>query len=190
MDQFDLRWANRMCSELDCGTALSVKRTRVSGRNMATIRSTCEQSELVECVEVRTSVSSLGIQLNCSDFVRLIHGPRLCSGALQIYWDRSWTSVCAENFDLHDAQVVCRELGCGAPSVLQGALSGQDPLGKTFYCEGDESALMDCPRSSSVHTCSNLFQQPGKLPASGTLGTPLAVFRLWPMKLYLTDARF
>ncbi|XP_055015825.1 scavenger receptor cysteine-rich type 1 protein M130-like [Boleophthalmus pectinirostris] len=49
------------------------------------------------------------------------------------------------------AEVLCRELDCGAPSLLQGALS---PLGQTFHCEGHESALMDCPRSNSS-TCSS-----------------------------------
>uniref|UniRef100_A0AAV2LRP4 SRCR domain-containing protein n=1 Tax=Knipowitschia caucasica TaxID=637954 RepID=A0AAV2LRP4_KNICA len=81
--------------------------------------------------------------LSVSDSVRLVGGSGLCSGSLQI-WDRSWISVCEGALDLRGAEVLCRELGCNAPSVLQGELS---PLGTTFHCEGHESALMDCPRS-------------------------------------------
>ncbi|KAK7912572.1 hypothetical protein WMY93_012783 [Mugilogobius chulae] len=85
------------------------------------------------------------------DSVRLVSGPSLCSGSLQIQWNQSWTSVCEEDLDLQDAEVVCRQLGCGAPSLLQGALSEEDQvlLGQMFHCEGNESALMKCPSSSS-----------------------------------------
>ncbi|KAJ0037113.1 hypothetical protein NL108_018544 [Boleophthalmus pectinirostris] len=85
-----------------------------------------------------------------TDSVRLVSGSGLCSGSVQI-WDGSWTGVCDGDLDQRGAEVLCRELGCGAPSLLQGALS---PLGQTFHCEGHESALMDCPRSNSS-TCSS-----------------------------------
>ncbi|KAK7886009.1 hypothetical protein WMY93_025630 [Mugilogobius chulae] len=90
-----------------------------------------------------------------TESVRLVSGSSLCSGSVQIRnqsWDQSWTWLCEGALDLLGAEVLCRELGCGAPSLLQGALS---PLGlQTFHCEGNESALMDCPRSSS-RTCSS-----------------------------------
>uniref|UniRef100_A0AAV2LDM8 SRCR domain-containing protein n=1 Tax=Knipowitschia caucasica TaxID=637954 RepID=A0AAV2LDM8_KNICA len=81
--------------------------------------------------------------LSVSDSVRLVGGSGLCSGSLQI-WDQSWISVCEGALDLRGAEVLCRELGCRGPSVLQGELSS---LGQTFHCEGHESALVDCPRS-------------------------------------------
>uniref|UniRef100_A0AAV2KRP2 SRCR domain-containing protein n=1 Tax=Knipowitschia caucasica TaxID=637954 RepID=A0AAV2KRP2_KNICA len=89
------------------------------------------------------------VQCN-EDSVRLVGGSGLCSGSLQI-WDQSWISVCEGALDLRGAEVLCRELGCGDPSVLQGELS---PLGQTFHCEGHESALMDCLRSRPK-TCSS-----------------------------------
>ncbi len=64
-----------------------------------------------------------------------------------------WSSVCEDDFDLRDAEVVCRELGCGTPSVLQGALYGEvgPPMWfKEFQCEGNESALLDCRSSDSA----------------------------------------
>ncbi|XP_059202793.1 uncharacterized protein LOC131982213 [Centropristis striata] len=99
--------------------------------------------------------------LSSPDSVRLVNGTSLCSGRLELKSDQSnqsWSSVCEADFDQQDAEVVCRELGCGAPSVLQGALygEGEAPMWtKEFQCGGDESALLDCRRSGSDrNTCS------------------------------------
>lgn len=70
--------------------------------------------------------------------------------------NQSWSSVCDKDFDQQDAEVVCRELGCGAPSFLQGALygDGKTPMWtKEFRCGGNESALLGCG-SSAGSTCS------------------------------------
>ncbi|XP_038586893.1 scavenger receptor cysteine-rich type 1 protein M130-like, partial [Micropterus salmoides] len=92
---------------------------------------------------------------------RLVNGTSLCSGRLEVKSNQRWSSVCEADFDQQDAEVVCRELGCGAPSVLQGALYGEveAPMWtKEFQCGGHESALLDCRSSGSArNTCS-----PGK----------------------------
>ncbi|XP_067451804.1 uncharacterized protein [Thunnus thynnus] len=95
------------------------------------------------------------------DSVRLVNGTKRCSGRLEVKSEQSWSSVCEADFDQQDAEVVCKELSCGAPSVLQGALYGEveAPMWtKEFQCGGHESALLDCGRSDSARsTCS-----PGK----------------------------
>uniref|UniRef100_A0AAV2JHE1 SRCR domain-containing protein n=1 Tax=Knipowitschia caucasica TaxID=637954 RepID=A0AAV2JHE1_KNICA len=103
----------------------------------------------MDCFEDPSSPSQ-SLELKCSESVRLVGGSGLCSGSLQI-WNQSWTSVCEGALDLRGAEVLCRELDCGAASFFQGALS---PVGQTFHCEGHESALMDCPRSRPK-TCSS-----------------------------------
>ncbi|KAL3063423.1 hypothetical protein OYC64_003064 [Pagothenia borchgrevinki] len=109
-----------------------------------------------------TSSSSF-LTLTCSDSVRLLGGTGLCSGRLEVNSDQSnqsnpsWSSVCEADFDQQDAQVVCRQLGCGAPSVLQGALygEGEAPMWtKEFQCGGHESVLLDCSSASERNTCS------------------------------------
>uniref|UniRef100_A0A672JML5 SRCR domain-containing protein n=1 Tax=Salarias fasciatus TaxID=181472 RepID=A0A672JML5_SALFA len=114
----------------------------------------------------------------CSDGVRLLNGSSRCSGRLQVKTnpsDQTWSSVCEADLDLQDAQVVCRELGCGAPSVLQGALYGdvQTPRwSPEFQCGGHESALLDCRSSGSARSsCS-----PGK--AAGLTCSGVDEFRL------------
>ncbi|XP_054884086.1 scavenger receptor cysteine-rich type 1 protein M130-like [Poeciliopsis prolifica] len=94
-----------------------------------------------------------------SDSVRLVPGTNRCSGRLEVKTNQSWSSVCEKDFDLQDAQVVCREIGCVPPSVLQGALYGEAeaPVGsREFLCEGSESALLNCSsrKSSGRNSCS------------------------------------
>nr|XP_033952320.1 scavenger receptor cysteine-rich type 1 protein M130-like [Pseudochaenichthys georgianus] len=109
------------------------------------------------------------------DSVRLLDGTSLCSGRLEVKSDESnpsWSSVCEADFDQQDAEVVCRDLDCGAPSVLQGAPyeEKEAPMStKEFQCGGHESALLDCRSSGSDrNTCS-----PGRavsLTCSGCVG--------------------
>ncbi|XP_041658801.1 scavenger receptor cysteine-rich type 1 protein M130-like [Cheilinus undulatus] len=95
--------------------------------------------------------------MTCSDSVRLVDGTGLCSGRLEVRSDQRWSPVCEEDLDLQGAQVVCRELDCGAPSVFKGGMFGgvEAPFWtKKFQCEGHESALLDCPDSGLTgNTC-------------------------------------
>ena len=90
--------------------------------------------------------------------MRLVNGSSVCSGRVEVKSNQSWVSVYEGDFDQQDAEVVCRELGCGAPSVLQGALYGEvkTPMWpKEFQCEGNESVLLDCRTSNSTrNSCS------------------------------------
>ncbi|XP_037602373.1 uncharacterized protein LOC119474418 [Sebastes umbrosus] len=160
-----LRDAAIACRQLDCGSAVSVEmREESSYRSVWRISSDCVQSgsALRECAISDTWPYILDI--TCSDSVRLVNGTSLCSGRLEVKSNHSnqwWSSVCEADFDQQDAEVVCRELGCGAPSVLQGSLYGEveDTMWtKEFQCGGNESVLLDCRSSGSDrNTCS-----PGK----------------------------
>ncbi|GLD57792.1 scavenger receptor cysteine-rich type 1 protein M130-like isoform X4 [Lates japonicus] len=148
-----------------CNSANSFgRRNRSSLRSAWRMSPRCVQPgyALKECSS--SSFSSTVLEIICSDSVRLVNGTSLCSGRLEVKTHQSnqwWSSVCEADFDLQDAEVVCRELGCGAPSVLQGALYGEveAPMWtKEFQCGGQESALLDCRSSGSARTtCS-----PGK----------------------------
>ncbi|KAL7401457.1 hypothetical protein ABVT39_028285 [Epinephelus coioides] len=163
VDGFDwsLREAAVVCEELDCGSAVSVQREKSFYRLVLAITAECVHSgsALRDCVTSRPS--STVLEVTCSDSVRLVNGTSLCSGRLEVKSNQRWSSVCEADFDQQDAEVVCRELGCGAPSVLQGALYGEveAPMWtKEFQCGGHESALLDCRSSGSDrNTCS-----PGK----------------------------
>ncbi|XP_072290241.1 CD5 antigen-like [Eucyclogobius newberryi] len=142
-----------VCRDLDCGSAASGgTRGGFTQSPVWLIRHDCvKESTVTKCVDSTDSSASEGLEVVCSDWVRLVSGSGLCSGSVQI-WNQSRTWVCEGALDLQGAEVLCRELDCGAPSLLQGAVS--HVALQTFHCEGHESALMDCPRSSSG-TCSS-----------------------------------
>ncbi|NXD18329.1 DMBT1 protein, partial [Nothocercus nigrocapillus] len=91
--------------------------------------------------------------------VRLVNGSGRCSGRVEVLHER-WGSVCDNGWDLLDAEVVCRELGCGAALSAPGsALFGQghDPIWLDgVNCTGTEEALAKCSAKPwGVHTCSH-----------------------------------
>ncbi|KAM9307223.1 scavenger receptor cysteine-rich type 1 protein M130-like [Pholidichthys leucotaenia] len=148
--------ASALCACLDCGSVLSVGVSyESSSRLVWEINSACVQMgyDLRDCVKTKNSTNIL--DLTCSDSVRLLNGTSLCSGRLEVKSNQSWSPMCDADFDQQDAETVCRELGCGVPSVLLGGLYGHvdAPVwSKEFQCEGHESALLNCRSSGSSKT--------------------------------------
>uniref|UniRef100_A0A8K9UXE2 SRCR domain-containing protein n=1 Tax=Oncorhynchus mykiss TaxID=8022 RepID=A0A8K9UXE2_ONCMY len=108
---------------------------------------TVSSTKLIEC-----STNSFS-----PDSVRLVDGAGLCSGRVEVKSNQSWASVCEADFDRQDAEVVCRDVGCGAPAALQGGLYGEgegQTWDKEFQCKGNESLLLDCDTSDRENnTC-------------------------------------
>ncbi|CAI5666073.1 unnamed protein product [Oreochromis niloticus] len=156
------------CEHLDCGAAVSLRtREEASHRSVVQVSGPCVQAASAfwgVCLGPHYESFPVQIQildLTCTDSVRLLNGSSLCSGRLEVKSNQSWSSVCEADFDQQDAEVVCRQLGCGPPLGLQGALYGEveAPVwSKEFQCGGHESALLDCRSSGSArNSCS-----PGK----------------------------
>ncbi len=63
--------------------------------------------------------------------------------------------MCDAVFDRQDAEVVCRELGCGAPVQVLGAAAfgkGDSQMWKQeIQCRGNESHIAFCSISTSSH---------------------------------------
>ncbi|XP_075050721.1 uncharacterized protein LOC142135729 [Mixophyes fleayi] len=83
----------------------------------------------------------------CSDRdrVRLTNN---CSGRVQVYYQGGWGTVCDDDWDMKDAEVVCKQVGCGpAMNATGGALhgSGTGPIWLSeVNCRGYEQVLQDC----------------------------------------------
>ncbi|XP_050963269.1 scavenger receptor cysteine-rich type 1 protein M130 [Labeo rohita] len=121
---------------------------------------TCSEKEIHESPRSRLtcSTSSSPHQRQCSNHVplRLNGGEGQCSGRLEVYHNAVWGSVCDDQWDISDAQVVCRQLGCGAAlrtdeNSTFGAGEGVVWMRKG-QCRGNEIHLWDCPLSLKNHT--------------------------------------
>ncbi|KAM4839880.1 LOW QUALITY PROTEIN: scavenger receptor cysteine-rich domain-containing protein SCART1 [Urocitellus parryii] len=104
-----------------------------------------------------TMAQASGEMLNCSSVlsgpeegaVRVRGGKDGCSGRVELWHRGSWGTVCDDSWDLADAEVVCRQLGCGqAVDAVRGAAFGPgsgpvwlDEVG----CRGSEASLWGCP---------------------------------------------
>ena len=92
--------------------------------------------------------------------VRLVDGPHRCAGRVEVFHDQQWGTVCHNGWDLSDAAVVCRQLGCGmALSALAGASFGRglDPIWlDRVTCFGGESTLTVCrARPWGINSCTH-----------------------------------
>ncbi|XP_037388587.1 scavenger receptor cysteine-rich type 1 protein M130-like isoform X2 [Pygocentrus nattereri] len=163
---FDIRAAMVVCRELDCGNAVKVDarsqaRTRARTETGVMLDCTGQESSVSQCIKERVNIDfdllNIRTAVVCSDSVRLVDGAGLCSGRVEVKYHQSWTTVCEADFDWKDAEVVCRELGCGRPLTLQGALfgEGEHPFGtKEFQCKGTENRLLTCRTSNrEENTC-------------------------------------
>ncbi|XP_053371207.1 deleted in malignant brain tumors 1 protein-like [Clarias gariepinus] len=92
--------------------------------------------------------------------IRLINGSNSCSGRVEVYYNNQWGTVCDDDWDMSDAQVVCRQLGCGnADSAHQSAAFGQGsgPIWMDdVQCSGSESSITQCSdRGFGKHDCTH-----------------------------------
>ncbi|KAL6460167.1 hypothetical protein MHYP_G00319260 [Metynnis hypsauchen] len=165
---FDQQDAEVVCRELGCGLPVEVMGAAAFGRGEGQV-----WSEELQCrgneSQIHFCPTSSSLKHNCSHDsdvglecagVRLVGGPHRCSGRVEVLHGETWSTVCDAEFDQQDAEVVCRELGCGLPVEVLGAAAFGRGKGQVWpeqlQCRGNESQIHFCPTSSSLkHNCSH-----------------------------------
>uniref|UniRef100_A0A8C6DQS8 SRCR domain-containing protein n=1 Tax=Moschus moschiferus TaxID=68415 RepID=A0A8C6DQS8_MOSMO len=169
-DLWDLNEAEVVCRQLGCGRAVSALGKAHFGPGAGDIfldNLQCAGAErhLGQCVHSGWSEHNCGHHEDagaiCSgDWpeLRLVGGSGRCSGRVEVLHQGAWGTVCDDLWDLNEAEVVCRQLGCGrAVSALGKAHFGPgagDIFLDNLQCAGVERHLGQCAHSGwSEHNC-------------------------------------
>lgn len=81
-----------------------------------------------------------------------------CAGRVEVFHNKQWGTVCDDNWDLLDAEVVCRQLDCGRALSAPGGGQFGRGVGIIWMdetnCTGMESTLSACrARPWGINNC-------------------------------------
>ncbi|MCI4388681.1 hypothetical protein PGIGA_G00088820 [Pangasianodon gigas] len=170
---WDMRAADVLCAQLDCGSAVAVVEVDWFGEGSGHI-----WADVFDCQGNETHLSQCGISswsraacshkhdagVICNGSSVAFHEGRVrlsggseCQGEVEMYFRQDWRRVLLDSWSLSEVSVLCRQLGCG--SVLNYRSSPSTTEHKHmcvtgFSCSGSEAHLGNCSSAQPVN-CSS-----------------------------------
>uniref|UniRef100_A0A3B4GY83 Soluble scavenger receptor cysteine-rich domain-containing protein SSC5D n=1 Tax=Pundamilia nyererei TaxID=303518 RepID=A0A3B4GY83_9CICH len=100
----------------------------------------------------KINISKFCYVLCLIDLIRLAgFGSTRCSGRVEIFHNNIWGTVSDFNWDLNDADVVCRQINCGSALEVPRLAYFGEGFGPIWLgdvtCSGNESSLTECQHS-------------------------------------------
>ncbi|XP_078379682.1 scavenger receptor cysteine-rich domain-containing protein DMBT1-like isoform X2 [Oculina patagonica] len=191
-DQWDKRDADVICRELGYTGGSAVQSGAVNGHGNETVwlnnvQCSGNESSIFSCShdgwKFHSCINSRRAGVKClGSEVRLAGGNRELHGRVEVLYNGIWGTVCHYDWDLQDANVVCRELGyAGAVTAVRYAADrygqGTGVIWMSYVdCKGNETSLLECKQRYrwGMHYCRH-YQDAGVICITDIPGKPFFI---------------
>uniref|UniRef100_A0A4W3GAN6 SRCR domain-containing protein n=1 Tax=Callorhinchus milii TaxID=7868 RepID=A0A4W3GAN6_CALMI len=156
--------ADVVCKQLGCGPVFDEAADALCGRTsgpvwLDEVRCSGNESALWECASSPWGQHDCGHKEDVSIVsLRLVNGQHSCEGRVEVFYNGTWGTVCSDSMGLEDAEVICKQLGCG--HALKVDIDGQiDKASGPIWmddveCNSQESFLWQCSSTPwGEHDC-------------------------------------